>query len=161
MHVSGLPQNFWLVVQPTPASELADICFKCDFSGFARQVRGGLHEDDIVGIFADEKEALKLSKSLLRIGEEQTTQAGAASFRPTAGLPTQEKAMLATRIIANLCGQEAPDVVLQLQSCHLAVIAQALGTLGLGNGRRDHLGLASAFASIQRMLDVAAVADEP
>lgn len=67
MKIQGLPEQFWVVVQPTAVSELGDICFSCDFTQFACQVRGGLHEDDIVGIFADENEAAEVGQQLLTI----------------------------------------------------------------------------------------------
>jgi hypothetical protein len=65
------------------------------------------------------------------------------------------------RLIVNLCEPDQPDIVLQLQARQVAVIAQALGTLRLGNGHADHVNLATAFQSIQRMLQVGVVADEP
>ena len=60
-----LPNDFWLVLEPSPASELGDICFRCDFEQFARQVRGGLDENEIVGAFTDEAEATGLARGLL------------------------------------------------------------------------------------------------
>ena len=65
MRVVGLPETLWFVVSPTPASELGDICFECDFERFALQIRGGLDERKIVGIFADEGEAKELAEKLL------------------------------------------------------------------------------------------------
>ena len=66
MKIHGLPERFWVVVSPSPVSELGDICFECDFAQFAVQVRGGLDERRIVGIFADGAEATELAKKLLR-----------------------------------------------------------------------------------------------
>ena len=60
-----LPVEFWLVLEPSTACELPDICFRCDFKQFARQVRGGLDENTIVGAFTDESEATALAKGLL------------------------------------------------------------------------------------------------
>jgi len=60
-----LPAVFWLVQRPSPASELGDICFRCDFKQFARQVRGGLDENTIVGAFTDEAEATAVAEGLL------------------------------------------------------------------------------------------------
>lgn len=65
MQIEGLPQKFWVVVEPTAVSTLADICFQSSFSHFAGQVRGGLHEDQIAGIFAEEESAVELATSLL------------------------------------------------------------------------------------------------
>ena len=66
MQVHGLPETFWVVVSPSPASELGDCCFECDFRRFALQVRGGLHEDEIVAIFAEEQPAVELAERLLQ-----------------------------------------------------------------------------------------------
>ncbi|MGA2620200.1 MAG: hypothetical protein ABSF26_21485 [Thermoguttaceae bacterium] len=66
MKVHGLPETLWFVVSPTPNSDLGDICFECDFERFALQIRGGLDERKIVGIFADETEAKELADNLLR-----------------------------------------------------------------------------------------------
>lgn len=60
-----LPVEFWLVQRPSPACELGDICFRCDFKQFAKQVRGGLDEDEIIGAFTDEAEATAVARGLL------------------------------------------------------------------------------------------------
>jgi hypothetical protein len=65
MRIEGLPQKFWVVVRPSPHSTLRDILFSTDFSGFAKQIRGGLHESEIAGIYAEEPPALALAKLLL------------------------------------------------------------------------------------------------
>lgn len=64
--VFKMPDRFWVVVQPTTVSELGDICFECDFRSYALQVRGGLDEETIVGIYADEQEARQVAEGLLR-----------------------------------------------------------------------------------------------
>jgi len=61
----GIPERFWVVTRPSPASELADICFACTVDGLMRQAREGLNEDEIVAIFADESEARKEAGRLL------------------------------------------------------------------------------------------------
>ena len=66
MKTHGLPETLWFVVSPTRNSEFGDICFECDFERFALQIRGGLDERKIVGIFADETEAKDLAEKLLR-----------------------------------------------------------------------------------------------
>jgi len=66
MKTHGLPETLWFVTSPTPVSQLGDICFECDFERFALQIRGGLDERRIVGIFADEGEANELAEKLLR-----------------------------------------------------------------------------------------------
>jgi hypothetical protein len=65
MKVIGLPERFWVVTTPTTVSTVGDICFSCTFEQFALQVRGGLHEENIVGMYADEEEATATAKRLL------------------------------------------------------------------------------------------------
>ena len=66
MRVVGLPETFWVVTSPTPDSALGDICFECDFARFALQIRGGLNEEQIVGIFANQQSAVMKAESLLQ-----------------------------------------------------------------------------------------------
>jgi hypothetical protein len=70
MKLQGMPETFWVVVKPSPVSELGDVCFPCDFKRFARQVRGGLDEESIVGIFVDEAKAVAEAKKLLAHRQE-------------------------------------------------------------------------------------------
>jgi hypothetical protein len=65
MLIQGLPETFWVVTRPTKVSTLVDILFPCTFSQLMNQVRGGLHEDEIVGIYADEDEAMLTARELL------------------------------------------------------------------------------------------------
>ena len=44
---------------------MCDICFACTFEQLMLQIRGGLHEDEITGIFADEDEARLTARELL------------------------------------------------------------------------------------------------
>jgi hypothetical protein len=76
MKIHGLPETFWVVASPSPVSQLGDICFECNFRQFALQVRGGLDEDRIVGIFADETEAKELAEKLLRAIHQPTEEPG-------------------------------------------------------------------------------------
>ena len=70
MKLHGLPEWFWVVTVPTLYSSIGDICFRCDFRQFALQVKGGLDENSIVGIYADEAPAQAEAKRLLAlIGE--------------------------------------------------------------------------------------------
>jgi hypothetical protein len=77
MQIHGLPKTFWLVVSPSTTSTLGDICFECDFRRFAVQIRGGLDEEKIVAVFADEGPAVELAEKMLRAIEE---------FRQTPGV---------------------------------------------------------------------------
>ena len=65
MEVHGMPEQFWVVTKPSPVSEPEDICFACTFGGLMNQFRGGLHEDEIVAIHADEGEARQAALRLL------------------------------------------------------------------------------------------------
>ena len=65
MQVHGVPEQFWVVTKPSPFSEMADVCFPCTFERLLLQGRGGLHEDEIVGIHADEGEARQAALRLL------------------------------------------------------------------------------------------------
>jgi hypothetical protein len=66
MKLHGLPESFWIVISPTSNSQLCDICFDCDFERFASQIRGGLDEQKIAGIFSDQTEAVELAERLLQ-----------------------------------------------------------------------------------------------
>jgi hypothetical protein len=65
MKTHGMPERFWVVLQPSPVSALEDICFPCTFDRLIRQARGGLQEDEIVAVYADEGEARKAAERLL------------------------------------------------------------------------------------------------
>ena len=65
MKIEGLPEKFWVVTKPSPVSTLTDVCFACTFPELMNQVRGGLKEDDIVGIYEDEDDARLAARELL------------------------------------------------------------------------------------------------
>jgi hypothetical protein len=65
MNVYGMVNGFWVVTKPSPVSEMGDICFRCTFEQFALQVRGGLKEHDILGIYADGDDARQAAAKLL------------------------------------------------------------------------------------------------
>ena len=73
MDIHGLPETFWVVTKPSPVSVMGDICFPCTYERLLIQGRGGLHEDDIVGVFADETEAKKAAAGLLDEAPVTTT----------------------------------------------------------------------------------------
>ena len=66
MKIQGFPAHFWVVTTPTPFSGLGDICFRCDFIQFALQIRGGLNENEIVGVYADQQAATQDAEDLLK-----------------------------------------------------------------------------------------------
>ncbi len=53
----GPLDRFWVVVDPTPVSEITDVLFETDVRGFMAQVRGGLDEERRPRIFADRESA--------------------------------------------------------------------------------------------------------
>jgi len=65
MQIYGLSNTFWVVTRPNRVSELGDIYFACTFQQLMTQTRGGLHEQEIIGIFAEESEANRLAMKLL------------------------------------------------------------------------------------------------
>src|SRR5208282_6293472 len=65
MRIHGLSNTFWVVTRPNRVSELGEICFACTFKQLINQSRGGLHEQELIGIFADEAEAKRMALKLL------------------------------------------------------------------------------------------------
>ena len=65
MRIHGLSNTFWIVTRPNRVSELGDICAVCTFEELMKRTRGGLHEKEIIGIFADEAEAKRMAMKLL------------------------------------------------------------------------------------------------
>lgn len=66
-----LDKPFWVVTQPTPASEFNDICFECTFAGLKFQYLGGLQTSDIHGIYTSEAEA---TRTAIRLLDQQDTK---------------------------------------------------------------------------------------
>ena len=73
MRIHGLSNTFWVVTKPSRVSELGDICFACTFKQLMNQSRGGLREQDIVGVYADEAEAKRMAIKLLGRNIVRTT----------------------------------------------------------------------------------------
>ena len=58
--------SFWIVEKPSTSATLDDICFECENIAYLiNQVRGGLSEKDIKGIFFKEAKAKKMAEKLL------------------------------------------------------------------------------------------------
>ena len=58
--------SFWVVEKPSTSATLNDICFECENIAYLiNQVRGGLNEKDIKGVFFKEAKAKKLAEKLL------------------------------------------------------------------------------------------------
>lgn len=57
--------KFWVVTAPTDNSTLKDILFESDVLAMANQFKGGLKEDEVLGLFKDEKRAKEFATRLL------------------------------------------------------------------------------------------------
>ena len=68
----GIPEWFWIVTVPTPYSSIGDICFRCDLRQFAQQIRGGLDENTIAAVYADETAARTEAQRLLTLFADAT-----------------------------------------------------------------------------------------
>ena len=53
----GPRDKFWMVIDPTADSVMADICFETTLEGFVLQLKGGLTMDRHPTIFTNETEA--------------------------------------------------------------------------------------------------------
>ena len=73
---------FWIVEKPSISSTIDDICFECkDIAYYANQVRGGLSENNVKGVFKTEAKAKKLGEKLLAERDKkknETKKAGEA-----------------------------------------------------------------------------------
>ena len=58
-------ENLWVVVRPSPASELGDICFETDAKGLALQFKGGLAPEEIHALYTSRNEAEREAKRIL------------------------------------------------------------------------------------------------
>ena len=77
----GLDDKFWVVVDPTPDSELGDVCFETTLHGLELQFRGGLSAAQNPTLFTDEDEAkleaygrlaaTRAAEAVLRVGREK------------------------------------------------------------------------------------------
>ncbi len=115
MRVVGLPETLWFVISPTANSELGDICYECDFDKFALQIRGGLDERKIVGIFADEGEAKELAEKLLATIQQPSEDADVHIHKSPGpnGLPRRSRSRasaLLTRPPARKSWSNLPEI---------------------------------------------------
>ena len=53
----GPDDTFWVVIDPTPRSEMADLLFQTSLRDLELQLRGGLSMDQNPTLFSDEQEA--------------------------------------------------------------------------------------------------------
>ena len=60
--IEGVWEAFWMVLVPSPNSELDDICFESDRDDFTNRIRGGLKQEQIVGFYGDKQTAEPVAK---------------------------------------------------------------------------------------------------
>jgi hypothetical protein len=58
-------EKLWVVVRPSPASELGDICFQTDAKGLALQFKGGLDPEEIHALYTAGNEAYREAERIL------------------------------------------------------------------------------------------------
>lgn len=58
-------KTMYIVTKPTPTSEMCDIFFEADILELELMFAGGLHGVDIVAIYSEPIEALRIAKMLL------------------------------------------------------------------------------------------------
>ena len=72
--------SFWVVEKPSISSTLDDICFECENVAYLiNQVRGGLNEKNIVGLFTKEAKAKKMAEKLLADLDKKKNEVKAAA----------------------------------------------------------------------------------
>ncbi len=57
--------SFWVVTRPNEGSTMEDIVFESNVLHFANQVRGGLYEEEVIGIYKEESKAVKTADQLI------------------------------------------------------------------------------------------------
>jgi hypothetical protein len=131
MLIHGLPEKFWIVTKPSPVSTLADICFACTFEQLMLDVRGGLKEDEIIGIFADEDEARLTARELL--GEHPVRPQDALFAEVVVNVmvkPNDEE--MAARTLANAAVEAVRNAVRQGEEAGFRHGLQGQVSLGAG-----------------------------
>ena len=106
MNIHGMPEQFWVVTQPSPVSGLEDILFPCSFGRLMKQVRGGLHEDEIAGVYADEDEAK--NEALRLLGKHPVRPQDSAFFEVVVNVMVQPKV---EEMLAQELGEAAVEAV--------------------------------------------------
>jgi hypothetical protein len=82
----GPKDEFWMVTNPTPTSELADICFATSLENLALQLKGGLSMDADPTMFTTREEAeLEARCRLVAMETSHAIRGMAADGIPLAG----------------------------------------------------------------------------
>lgn len=63
--------EFWVVTQPYVDSTLSDICFKSNPMHFANQIRGGLKDNNVLGFYLKEEDAISISLAMLQANKDK------------------------------------------------------------------------------------------
>ena len=81
----GPDEKFWVVIDPTPASEMGDVVFECSLRNLELQFKGGLTMDRNPTIFTDKRQAeieaygrllaMRASRAIARHGREANLEA--------------------------------------------------------------------------------------
>lgn len=63
--------KFFVVEKPSKDSTKDDILFQSDIFYFANQIKGGLHPEDVVGIYKNKSDANRIATELLKARDTQ------------------------------------------------------------------------------------------
>lgn len=57
----------WLVTRPGPDSEMADVCWACNWVDLGHAFKGGLEGEEVYGLYYHEQQARNVAQSLLNV----------------------------------------------------------------------------------------------
>jgi hypothetical protein len=141
MKTYGLSNTFWVVTKPSPVSELGDICFACTFKQLMNQSRGRLHEQDIIGIFADEAEAKQMAMKLLGRNIVRTSDSVIVEVLVNI-LMTPIKRNMTARVLSRAAIEAVGNAVRKAEEQGFSHRLEGLITMGMGKITvQDHLTL--------------------
>jgi hypothetical protein len=60
-------RKMWLVTKPGPLSEMADVCWECNWIDLGNAFKGGLEGAEVVGLYYHEVPARNVAQSLLDV----------------------------------------------------------------------------------------------
>lgn len=131
MLISGLPERFFVVTKPSPVSQMCDICFLCTFGQLMLQVRGGLKEDDIVGIYGGEDEARLAAMELL--GEFPVRPQDALFAEVLVHVMVQPNEDIAAKDLAKAAVEAVHNALRQTEAAGLRHRLAGRATMGFGD----------------------------
>jgi hypothetical protein len=59
--------RMWLVTWPTAVSEMADVCWECDWIELGHAFKGGLEGAEVCDLYHSEQQARNVAQSLLDV----------------------------------------------------------------------------------------------